>query len=304
MKLEDHIDILKEYPFEVAYPSGGNLFFLVWWTQWDRGHALAASSEERIEYMLRHVYAREGPEVELRDYRHAEIVSPPLGLRRSYAHGRMVEDLDNFRWYVGGLLRQAQSKDRPVKKEWLRCEDYRDLWSDSEKERKKRAEEDKDHSQCRNCFCGWLPKGHTVESLYLLRRKESRRYPGDGSLSGGKPRLLEFRESVAPEADPRKPLYALAQHFGNHSDGLKVDTVEQDEDGKWSSFGPHFHCTPVTFFFHGEKLDIPKRFLDLSKTVRADHKREEAEKKKAQTKKHRDNAEEANELLRKLLETP
>lgn len=52
MKLEEHIDILKEYPFKVSYPRGGNLQLLVWYTDWDRHHVLAASSEDRIEHML------------------------------------------------------------------------------------------------------------------------------------------------------------------------------------------------------------------------------------------------------------
>lgn len=302
MNLEEHIDVLKEYPFKVSYPRGGNLWFLVWWTQWDRGHALAASSEERIEHMLRQVFLKEGPEVKLLDYRCAEIVSPPLELRRGYSVGRMLEDLDQFRWYVGTLFRMAQSKDRPVKKDATRCKNYRDLWSSPE-EMKEAAEKDKDHGQCRNCFNGWLPKGHTVESLYLLRRKEPRRYPGQpyfrpstGKIKGHP----EFFESIAPEADPKRPLYALAQHFGDHSDGLKVDTIERDEDGKWP-FGAHFSCTPISFFFHGEKLEMPKHFLALGKTARADAKREESEKKKTQKQEHKSNAEEANDLLLKLI---
>lgn len=297
MDLTTHIDVLKEWPFKVSYPKGGQLHLLVWWTQWDRGHALTASNEASIERMLRQVFLKEGPNVELRDYRRAELVSPPLELRKVYGEGRLVEDVDNFRWFVGSLFRAAQAKNHPVKKEASRCKEYRSRWPREEGE----PNTDKDHSQCLNCFCGWVPKGHTVESLYLLRRHEPRHTgPRAWSVSGGKKPVETWFESTAPEADPKKPLYALAQHFGNHSDGLKVDTVEKDEDGKWP-FGAHFHCTPVTFFFHGEKLEVPARFLGMAKTAKQDHEREEAAKKKKHAEDRKRENEDANERLRRLL---
>jgi hypothetical protein len=292
--LDKHIDILKEYPFKVSYPKGGSLYLLVWWTQWDRGHALAASGEESIERMLRQVYLREGPEVKLLDYRLAEVVSPPLELRRAYAYGKMVEDVDNFRWFVGHLFQQAQNN--PVKKEATRCKEYRSRWPREEGE----VNTDKDHSQCLNCFSGWIPKAHTVESLYLLRRHEPRHVGSPGfRLGDAKPTF----ESEAPEADPSKPLYALSQHFGNHADGLKVDDVTKDDDGKWP-YGPHLHLAPVTFFFHGEKLDIPKQFTALAKTAKRDYEREEAAKKKQAAEEKRRERVDANERLKKLLGAP
>lgn len=293
MNLEEHIDVLSEFPFKVSYPKAGSLYLLVWWTRWDRGHALAASSEDRIERMLRQVYLKEGPEVGLRDYRQARIVSPPLELRKTYARGRLVEDMDNFRWFVGSLFRQAQAKDNPVKKEATRCKEYRSRWPRDEGD----SYEDKDHSQCLNCFGGWLPKNHTVESLYLLRRKEPRHV--DRWASKYKPKETTF-ESTAPEADPSLPLYALAQHFGDHSDGLKVDEFEKNEEGEWP-FGAHHHCTPISFFFHGAKLDVPKRFLAMAKTAKQDHAREEAEKAKKQKEDRRKENEDANDRLRRLL---
>jgi hypothetical protein len=293
VNLIDHIDVLKEWPFKVSYPSGGQLHLLVWWTQWDRGHALAASSEDRIEHMLRQVYLKEGPEVELRDYRVATLVSPPLELRRAYAEGCLVEDVDNFRWFVGSLFRQAQSKDNPVKKEAVRCGEYRSRWPREEGD----TFEDKDHSQCLNCFGGWLPKNHTVESLYLLRRHEPRHV--DRWASKYKPKETYF-VSTAPEADPTLPLYALAQHFGDHSDGLKIDKIEKNEDGKWP-YGAHLHLAPTSFFFHGERLEVPKRFITLAKTAKQDYLREEAEKKKAQAEERKRENVDANERLRRLL---
>jgi hypothetical protein len=291
VNLEEHIDILKEFPFKVSYPKSGSLYLLVWWTPWDRGHALAASSEDRIEYMLRRVYLREGPGVELRDYRCATLVSPPLELRQTYARGRLVEDLDNFRWFVGSLFRQAQAKDNPVKKEATRCKTYRASWPDCVEK------DDKEHGQCLNCFNGWVPKNHTVESLYLLRRHEPRHV--DKWVSKYKPKETYF-VSTAPEADPKLPLYALAQHFGDHADGLKIDKIEKDEESKWP-YGAHLHRAPASFFFHGEQLEVPKRFITLAKTAKQDHAREEAAKKKQQAEDRKRENVDANERLRRLL---
>ena len=297
MNLEEHIDVLKEWPFKVSCPKGGTLHLLVWWTPWDRGHALAASSEDRIEHMLRLVYLKEGPEVELRDYRLATVVSPPLELRLAYSRGRLMEDVDNFRWFVGSLFRQAQAKDQPVKKEATRCAEYRSRWPREEGE----VNGDKDHSQCLNCFGGWLPKNHTVESLYLLRRNEPRYIGKNMSWAVSRKKPVEtFFESTAPEADPNLVLYALAQHFGDHADGLKIDKIEKDEDGKWP-FGAHLHHAPFSFFFHGEKLEVPKRFLSLATTAKQDHAREEAAKKKKHADERRKENEDANARLLRLL---
>lgn len=295
MNLEEHIDVLKEYPFKVSYPKGGQLYLLVWWTPWDRGHALTASNEVSIERMLRQVFVKEGPEIELRDYRHATLVSPPLELRKTYASGRLVEDVDNFRWFVGSLFRQAQAKDHPVKKDALRCKEYRSRWP---REDGDSTYEDKDHSQCLNCFGGWLPKDHTVESLYLLRRKEPRHV--DKWAARHKPKELYF-ESEAPEADPVLPLYALEQHFGDHSDGLKVNLVKKDEETGLYWYGAHNSVTPTTFFFHGEPLEIPARFRGLAKTAKQDHEREKAAEAKRRKEEQRRGNEDANERLRRLL---
>lgn len=297
MKLEDHIDILKEYPFKVQYPRGGSLYFLIWWTDYDRGHALAASSEERIETMLRRVYAKEGSSVKLLDFRHAEIVAPPPEVKRLWALGKLNDDLNQFRWYVGTLFRTASSKDDPVKKDAVRCKVYCDKYSPPE-EQAERAKQDKDHSSCINCFGGWLPKGHTVESLYLLKRFEPRRFPGTREIQNRPPdpkRKDPFFESIAPEADPKRKLYALAQHFGDHSSGLMVEEVGFEDDLS--------HRFPVTFFFHGEKLKIPERFLDIQKTARADRAREEKEKKQREEQKHKHRGEDANQLLRAMVTT-
>lgn len=295
----DSIDALKEWPIKVSYPKAGDLYLLLWWTDYVRGHACVAESEDRIEQILREVYVKEGPSVKLKEYWRVSVVSPPLELRQTYARGRLLEDVDNFRWFVGYLFQNAQAKDHPVKKTATRCKNYKARYESE-------ADSDKEHTMCLNCFKGWLPKGETVESLYLRRRLEPRhvdpyagRFKPDPRKRTGYP---VFKESVAPEADISQPLYALAQHFGDHSDGLRIDEIKKDDEGEWP-WGQHFHCPPISFFFQGTRTPtMPKHFVALSKTAIADAKKAEADKikeRKAELEKERLDA---NERLRRLLE--
>lgn len=292
----DSIDALKEYPLKVTYPKAGDLYLLRWWTEWDRGHVIAAASEERVEGLLRHIMIKEGHGVQPKEYWRATLVSPPLELRENYSRGRLLEDMDDFRWFVGSLFDQAADKDHPVKKTAKRCKKYSPRYESDESD-------DKTHTSCLNCFKGWLPANDTVESLYLRRRLEPRHrtwdvYKPDPNKRTGIPLTVE---STAPVADLSRPLYALEHAFGDHSEGLRIIEVKKNEDGVWP-WGVHFHKPGIIFFFQGEKLDVPKKFITLAKTAITDHKKAIADEAKARATKQKQSQMDANERLRRMLE--
>lgn len=254
MSIEQTVEeaqLLGNYPLRVQFPKlAGRYMMLNWWTHNEQNHLTLGKTEEQVAAIYKKLLTDPNSEFKQAEpvaFFQIDIVSPPWDLRVRSARKLREEELRSFSSWVSGAARELIEAGDPLPEGFSKCSNWASRWDDADPPDEFEQER---HMACKNCNDGLV---FDAEKLFAEKR---RLYLNAPSLVLVVPRLGRGGPSEAPVADPERNLFIATDRHGHHSDGSILEQVMPDE--VIGGYG-----TPIKFFCHATKLDVPKVFTDL-----------------------------------------
>lgn len=253
----------QRYPLIPHLRYCGDKYLLLWHTHNTQHQVFLANSIEQAMELWFIAQKEEGLEASAKELWKATIVLPPDWLVVKYNEQCHREDLNNFIWHTCFEIDEYRKRHNKLPPNVVRCQNK------------------PDHAGC--CLGGeYIPKA-SWEVLFEAN------WEGAQPWTGKKRNLTPFDGILA---DPDAPLYVCELNGGHHSGGIQFRDVK--ENSKLMRDG-------VLFFFHGQKLEMPKEIVDSISRLKEEEKhRRERSKISAKERWERSRREQDERLIRML----
>lgn len=262
------MDLLKEFPFVVTYPSAGDVKLLLWHAQNEGNNLLMAKSDEGLERLFARVLKKRRGDADAVKIYDATLVAPPLELRKERAESLLQTAYSEFTiQFVTGL---KECQERHKLPEGVRlCTEYKAYPEDTDPPNEYEL---KNHWSCANCLDGFVITGRSILDLFIAKRSEVE-YLRLTRFAPGKPpkkqRVMKH-VSVAPEAvnaGEKPSVFIVDESFGDHSQGVDIKPAK-------------YAGSSTMFFFQGSARKPTAEMKKMSKVYEDQYAKEEAERKK------------------------
>ncbi len=278
------MSLIDDYPLVPNYHEYGEHRLLVWWTEEEQHHVIVCPTMEGVERVWGTIVEKT-PWATPKAFWQVNIIAPPQAVRERYAQQEFDSEHQGFHWMFYSLLRLYQETHGESPPGFIPCETYEPAvydddedddedWAD-EIDLAMQIEDAKNHSDCQHCK-GWkvLPASMTKDEFFLAAREEYRNQEDAQRLKWCAPDPPEPVRTVpddAPVADPDGgPVRRAYLDAGHHCKGVAIT-----EDMKWPR-------QTTLFFFQGEELPVPQKFLDSERAW----KEAQEDKRRTKTKDH------------------